>query len=68
MLKKILHYFSFVMSIFYLGIGLLFLFTDILINIFPSNRFPLGCVFTLYALIRIFTAIRKLFFTQSEEE
>ena len=36
----------------YLALGLLFLFTDVAVDTFPSYRKPIGIVLLLYAAIR----------------
>ena len=43
----------------YLGLGLLFFFTDIASNTFPSYRQELGATMLIYSVIRTFLVIRK---------
>ncbi len=59
LVNKIRYYFSFVMITVYLAIGLLFLFTDIVIRLFPENRTAIGVVFILYAVYRLYITIKK---------
>lgn len=44
----------------YLCIGLLFLFTDIAIDIFPSYRQPVGLIMIAYAGFRVFVGLKKM--------
>jgi uncharacterized protein with PQ loop repeat len=48
------------MVVFYLALGLLFLFTDIAFDTFPANRAPIGIVFIIYGLFRLIITIRKI--------
>jgi len=43
----------------YLGLGLLFFFTDIALNTFPNYRKELGATMLIYSVIRTFLVIRK---------
>lgn len=44
----------------YLCIGLLFLFTDIAIDFFPSYRQPVGLIMIIYAGFRAFVGYKKM--------
>jgi hypothetical protein len=52
----------------YLALGLLFLFTDIAVNIFPANRTPIGIVFIVYGIFRSFITVRKIRRLNKEDE
>lgn len=54
------HIMGFIMVAVYLGLGLLFLVTDLMIDNFPLYRTQLGIVMIVYALFRTFLLIRKL--------
>ena len=57
--NKIRYYTHFIMVAVYLALGLLFLFTDIAIDMFPANRQPIGIIFLAYAIFRtVMTVIR----------
>ena len=43
----------------YLGIGLLFLFTDIAIETFPAYRGPVGGLLVVYAGFRMYSIIKR---------
>jgi hypothetical protein len=58
-LDKIRYYSNFFMIAVYFGLGLLFFFTDIAVNIFPSYRKELGVTMVVYAGIRSYLIIRK---------
>jgi hypothetical protein len=58
--SKIRYYSNFIMVAFYLALGLLFLFTEIAIDIFPENRVPIGIVFICYGLFRTGMTIWKI--------
>jgi len=57
--NKIRYYSGFVMVAVYLTLGLLFLFTDIAIDIFPAYRKPIGATMVVYGIVRIILAIQK---------
>ena len=48
------------MVVVYLGVGFLFLMTDVGREMFPNYRTPLGIVMITYAVFRAFTAYRKM--------
>lgn len=52
----------------YLALGLLFLFTDIAVNAFPSNRKPIGIVFLVYGTFRLILTIQKVRKARKEDE
>lgn len=58
-MDKIRYYSNFFMIAVYLGIGLLFFFTDIAVNTFPNYRKELGATMMIYAVVRSFLMIRK---------
>lgn len=43
----------------YLGLGLLFFFTDIALKTFPNYRIELGATMIIYSGIRTFLVIKK---------
>ena len=51
----------------YLGLGLLFSFTDIASDTFPSYRKELGIVMLIYSAIRTFLVIKKHKLEQKNE-
>jgi heme A synthase len=58
--KNILHYFNFLMIAMYVTLGLLFLFTQVAIEILPEHRQAMGVVFIVYSVIRATLLIRKI--------
>jgi hypothetical protein len=56
---KIRYYSSFLMIAVYLGLGLLFFFTDIASNTFPTYRKELGVTMLVYSIVRSGLMIRK---------
>lgn len=52
----------------YFSIGILFLFTDVLIEMIPRKREALGAVFIVYALIRLALAFIRSKRQQKENE
>ncbi|MBA3970548.1 MAG: hypothetical protein H0X46_00060 [Bacteroidetes bacterium] len=58
-MNNIRYYSNFVMIAVYLGLGLLFFFTEIAINTFPNYRKELGITMMVYAVIRTIMIIRK---------
>lgn len=60
MVNKISHYFGFAMVAVYVALGLLFLFTDISIEIFPEYRAQVGITMILYAIYRTYTIYKKV--------
>lgn len=54
-----LSYFTLLMSLFYLGLGALFLFTTIWIEAIPSYRMALGAAFVGYGALRMWMWFRK---------
>ena len=60
MVNKISHYFGFAMVAVYVALGLLFLFTDISIEIFPEYRTQVGITMILYAVYRTYTIYKKV--------
>lgn len=59
LVKQIGYYFSFLMVALYVGIGLMFLFTDIGVQMFPVYREAVGGILLVYSAFRIFMIIRK---------
>ena len=58
-MNKIRYYSNFVMIAVYLGLGLLFFFTNIAEEPVPSYRKELGATMMIYAVVRTFLVIRK---------
>jgi len=52
----------------YLAVGLLFLFTDIGTDTFPSNRKPIGIVFLVYGTFRGILTVQKIRRNKDEDE
>lgn len=48
------------MVVFYVAIGLLFLFTDVASETFSANRTPIGIIFICYGLFRMIITIGKI--------
>lgn len=66
-LNKIRYYSHFLMVALYFALGLLFLFTDIAIDMFPMYRTGVGITMIVYGIIRTFLTIRKIR-QQNDEE
>jgi len=58
--KKIRHYFNFIMVGVYIILGVIFLFTQIGNDTFPFYRKEAGIVFIAYALFRFYTTLKQL--------
>jgi hypothetical protein len=56
--KQVLYYFSFVMVLVYMAIGLLFIFTNVLIDLVHKNRTIIGLFFIAYGIFRGYMLIR----------
>lgn len=52
----------------YLALGLLFLFTDVAINAFPSNRKPIGIIFLVYGSFRLILTLQKIRKAKEDEQ
>lgn len=52
-------YLSFLLFVFYLVIGILFLFTDTWINFLPEGREIIGSVLISYGVLRLYLAYRR---------
>ncbi|MCC6690708.1 MAG: hypothetical protein IT235_04175 [Bacteroidia bacterium] len=48
------------MVFLYMGIGVLFIFSSVLMNLVPENRTLLGAVFIVYGLFRTIITLRKI--------
>jgi len=57
--NKLLLYLSFLLFVFYLVIGILFLFTDTWINFLPDGRVIIGSVLIFYGILRLYLAYRR---------
>ncbi|MES2286627.1 MAG: hypothetical protein V4547_13145 [Bacteroidota bacterium] len=57
--NKVRLYLSFVLFVFYLVIGILFLFTDTWIHFLPDGREIIGSVLISYSVLRLFIAYRR---------
>jgi len=53
------YYFDLIMGGIYIGVGILFLFTNIAIDNFPAYRMQVGILLISYALFRFYTSIKK---------
>ncbi len=58
-IDKIRYCFNFIMIAFYLIIGGLFLFSDVLIHIFPVYREAVGLIFIIYGAFRLYLSIKR---------
>lgn len=67
-LNKFRYYSNFLMVAVYLGLGLLFLFTDIGIEYFPAFRKEIGWVMLIYSVVRTILSIRKFKREKYEED
>ena len=56
--REVLYYFSFLMVLVYIGIGLMFMFSSFLTEMIPSNRALIGGIFILYGIFRLYMLIR----------
>lgn len=57
--NKIRLYLSFLLLVFYLIVGCLFLFSDIWVNILPQGRQVIGTVLVSFAALRFYIAYRR---------
>ncbi|MCG3166387.1 MAG: hypothetical protein POELPBGB_02165 [Bacteroidia bacterium] len=53
-------FFNILMTLIYAGIGITFLFTDILLNQLPDNRKLVGGIFLGYSVFRSVVIIQKM--------
>lgn len=68
MLKNLSHYIAFVMGLFYLALGYMFLATDALIQFFPANRQIVGWLLLVFAIYRMTMTVLKIKKAKREEE
>lgn len=59
-MNKLRYYPAFIMVAVYLALGLLFLFTDIAVDLFPFYRKQIGFVMVVYGAFRTFSTMRKI--------
>lgn len=57
--NKLRLYLSFLLFVFYLVIGILFLFTDTWIHFLPEGRGIIGSVLISYGVLRLYIAYRR---------
>ena len=57
---QIRYYFDLIMGMVYITIGILFLFTNMAIDTFPSYRTQVGILLIAYALFRFYTSTKKM--------
>lgn len=57
--NKLRLYLSFLLLVFYLIVGFLFLFSDIWVNILPKGREIVGIILVLFAVLRFYIAYRR---------
>lgn len=57
--NKVRLYLSVLLFLFYLVIGILFLFTDTWINFLPQGREIIGSVLIVYSVLRLYIAYRR---------
>ena len=58
-LRKTLFYFSLVMVLLYVILGLSIAFTNFMIEIIPTNRTIIGVVLAIYGLFRLYVLYRQ---------
>lgn len=59
-------FFNILMTLIYAGIGVVFLFTDFLLNMLPDKRMLVGGIFLGYSVFRSIVIIQKM--KKSNEE
>ncbi len=57
--NKIRFYLSFLLLVFYLVVGILFLFTDTWADLLPKSRFAIGIILILFGILRFYIAYRR---------
>lgn len=57
--NKLRLYLSFLLLVFYLIVGFLFLFSDIWVNILPRGREIVGIILVLFGVLRFYIAYRR---------
>jgi hypothetical protein len=57
-IKEVLFYFSFLMVLVYIGIGLMFMFSNFLSEMVRDNRAVIGGIFIIYGVFRLYMLIR----------
>jgi cytochrome c biogenesis protein CcdA len=57
-IKEVLFYFSFLMVLVYIGLGLMFLFSDFMSEMVKDYRSIIGGVFIIYGVFRMYILMR----------
>jgi cytochrome c biogenesis protein CcdA len=57
--NRVRFYLSFLLLAFYIGVGILFLFTDIWEDLLPKSRFVIGIILILFGVFRFYVAYRR---------
>lgn len=56
---KINYYFGLLMVVLYFIIGLLFVFSDVVIDTFPAYREVIGGILLLYGVFRLYSIVKR---------
>lgn len=59
LLNKIRFYSVFLLLAFYIGVGLVFIFTDIWADLLPKSRFLIGIILILWGILRFYVAYKR---------
>jgi hypothetical protein len=57
--NKLRFYFSFILLVFYLVVGGMFLFTDQWSDLLPKGRYITGLILTLFGILRFYVAYKR---------
>lgn len=58
-INKLRFYSSFLLLVFYIIVGSLFLFTEIWQDLLPKSRFVIGIILILFGILRFYIAYRR---------
>jgi cytochrome c biogenesis protein CcdA len=58
-INKLRFYSSFLLLLFYIVVGILFLFTDTWEDLLPKSRFAIGIILILFGAVRFYVAYRR---------
>jgi hypothetical protein len=59
LLEKLRVYSNYAMVAVYMALGIMFFFTDVAVETFPSYRKEIGCTMMIYSVVRIILTYRK---------
>jgi len=57
--NKVRFYSGFLLLAFYLGVGILFIFTDVWADLLPKSRFLIGIILILWGVLRFYVGYRR---------